>query len=248
MSADKPTPEKSWLGSIRDGLDSVAEGLSVTLAQMTRRPTTVQYPDRTPVPVVDSLPERYRGFLEVDMALCTGCKACERDCPIDVIAIDLVKIGNERVMTRFDIDMGKCMYCGICVDSCPIPAQAPGDLEPTKVIRMTREFEGATSTFSHLTFRFIPPGEHAPIYKPPSKKDGPAPTPATPVRGQIARQVKLTARAHNAAAYDWSLREIERAARGEAPPPTAPTSAPQKNQPKKNEPKKNEPKKNEEEE
>jgi hypothetical protein len=86
---------------------------------------------------------------------------------------------------------------------------------------MTREVEGATGTFSHLTFRFIPPGEHAPIYKPPSKKDGPAPTPATPVRGQIARHVKQEARAHNAAAYDWSLREIERAARGEAPPITA---------------------------
>ncbi len=132
--------------------------MAVTLAQYFRRPTTVQYPDRTAVPVVDSLPERYRGFLEVDMDICTACKACERDCPINVIAIDLEKRGAERVMTRFDIDMGKCMYCGICVESCPVPAQAPGDAEPTKCIRMTREFEGATSDFPSLTFRFVKPG------------------------------------------------------------------------------------------
>jgi len=41
--------------------------------------------------VVDSLPERYRGFLEVDMSICTACQACERACPINVIAIEIEK-------------------------------------------------------------------------------------------------------------------------------------------------------------
>ena len=191
---------RGYFGKIAVAARTVSEGMAVTLAQYFRRPTTVQYPDRTRVPVVESLPERYRGFLEVDMALCTACKACERDCPIDVIAIDVEKRGAERVMTRFDIDMGKCMYCGICVDSCPVPAQAPGDAEPTKVIRMTREFEGATGEFSSLTFRFVKPGLPAPAYKY-AKGD----LPATSARGVIARRVRQEARADNPVAARWSL-------------------------------------------
>jgi Na+-translocating ferredoxin:NAD+ oxidoreductase RNF subunit RnfB len=110
------------------------------------------------------------------------------------------KRGAERVMTRFDIDMGKCMYCGICVESCPVPAQAPGDAEPTKCIRMTREFEGATSEFPSLTFRFVEAGAPAPAYKY-AKGD----VPATPERGIIARQVRQRARASNPLAFRWSL-------------------------------------------
>ena len=47
-----------------------------------------------------TLPARYRGFLEVDMDICTACQACERACPIDVIAIDIEK------------DDGKTRSCG----------------------------------------------------------------------------------------------------------------------------------------
>jgi formate hydrogenlyase subunit 6/NADH:ubiquinone oxidoreductase subunit I len=191
---------RGYFGKIGVAARTVSEGLAVTLAQYFRRPTTVQYPDRTRVPVVDSLPERYRGFLEVDMDICTACKACERDCPINVIAIDVEKRGNERVMTRFDIDMGKCMYCGICVESCPVPAQAPGDAEPTKCIRMTREFEGATSEFSSLTFRFVKPGDPVAAYKPTKGA-----VPATPKRGLIARDVRRRAQAGNSLAFRWSL-------------------------------------------
>jgi formate hydrogenlyase subunit 6/NADH:ubiquinone oxidoreductase subunit I len=191
---------RGYFGKIAVAARTVSEGMAVTLAQYFRRPTTVQYPDRTRVPVVDSLPERYRGFLEVDMDICTACKACERDCPINVIAIDVEKRGDARVMTRFDIDMGKCMYCGICVESCPVPAQAPGDAEPTKCIRMTREFEGATSEFSSLTFRFVKPGDPVAAYK--HTKGA---VPATPRRGLIARDVRRRAQSGNAVAFRWSL-------------------------------------------
>ena len=194
------TARRGYFGKIAVAARTVSEGMAVTLAQYFRRPTTAQYPDRTRVPVVDSLPERYRGFLEVDMDICTACKACERDCPINVIAIDVEKRGAERVMTRFDIDMGKCMYCGICVESCPVPAQAPGDAEPTKCIRMTREFEGATSEFPSLTFRFVKPGDPVAAYKP--QKGA---VPPTPRRGVIAREVRRRAQAGNAVAFRWSL-------------------------------------------
>src|SRR5438132_11562791 len=124
--------KRGYFGNVVAAARTTAEGMAVTLAQYFRRPTTVQYPDRTGVPVSDSLPERYRGFLEVDMDICTACKACERDCPINVIKIDLEKIEGIRAMTRFDIDMGKCMYCGICVESCPTDAHGAGDEEHTK--------------------------------------------------------------------------------------------------------------------
>ena len=132
--------------------------MAVTLAQYFRRPTTVQYPDRTRVPVVDSLPERYRGFLEVDMDICTGCKACERDCPIDVIAIDVEKVRRRARHDPLRHRHGQVHVLRHLRRVVPDRAQAPGDVEQTKCIRMTREFEGATSDFPTLTFRFVRAG------------------------------------------------------------------------------------------
>ena len=61
-----------------------------------------QYPDRIELPVQDILPARYRGFLEVDVDICTGCQACERACPISCIQIELEKDATnpkQRVVT-----------------------------------------------------------------------------------------------------------------------------------------------------
>ena len=207
MSKEEETGQsdkRGYFGEIVQSAKSIMEGMAITFAELTRSThnhITVQYPDRTARPVVDTLPERYRGFLEVDMDICTACKACERDCPINVIAIDLEKVeGGTRAMTRFDIDMGKCMYCGICVEACPTDAQAPGDAEQTKCIRMTREFEAATSNFNSLTFRFIRPGDYVVPYKP---KKGEVVD--THRRGEIAREVRKKASEYNALACDWAL-------------------------------------------
>lgn len=199
MSDQGDVAPSSPLARIIRSTRSVMDGLAVTLSYLFRPPTTIQYPDRIPRPIVDTLPERYRGFLEVDLATCTACKACERDCPIGCIAIDLEKVGDVRAMTRFDIDMGKCMYCNICVESCPVPNQAPGDAEQTKCIRMTREFEAATDDFSTLTFRFIRPGDAVVPFRP--KKGVVEPTEE---RGRIARKVLRRAREYNALAARWA--------------------------------------------
>lgn len=135
------------------------EGLAVTCSHFVRKPSTVQYPDRMPVRVQDTLPFRYRGILEVDIPICTGCLACERACPIDCIAIDAVKDQKTKALTiaRFDIDIAKCMYCGLCSEPCP-----------TGAIHHTPEFEGADFALESMVRHFVKTPVTA--YKP--KKDG----------------------------------------------------------------------------
>lgn len=149
-----------YIKSISNAATTILEGMAVTFSHLFREPITVQYPEKTDRPVSEMLPPRYRGFLEVQMDICTGCKRCERACPIECIAIDLVKdpATKKQAMSRFDIDMGKCMYCGLCVEACRE--------ESTGAIRHTREFEGAGPSLDHLTFRFIPEGL-VPLYKAP---------------------------------------------------------------------------------
>ena len=148
---------REYIDNIRTTVTSFWAGLAVTASHVLRRPMTVQYPDRTPVPVKDTLPARYRGFLEVDTAICTGCQACERACPITCIAIELEKDPanpKQRSMVRFDIDVAKCMFCGLCVEPCP-----------TGAIQHTREFELASTHVENLTLRFIDPLKPVPVYK-----------------------------------------------------------------------------------
>src|SRR5207253_5857266 len=126
-----------------------------------------------------TIPARYRGFLEVDMDICTACQACERACPISVINIDIIK-GDGKTqpklnMARFDIDIGKCMYCGLCVEPCP-----------TGAIQHTREFEGAVMNFNNLTLRFVPEDRVPfPAYKVPKGSDA---FPRRPL-GEITRKL-----------------------------------------------------------
>ena len=135
-----------YLSNISSAFATTFEALSVTFSHLFRKPYTVQYPDRLAVRVQDTLPYRYRGILEVDLEICTGCLACERACPIDCIVIDAVKdkATKEMILRRFDIDIAKCMFCGLCSEPCP-----------TGSIHHTREFEGADYSLESLVKRFV---------------------------------------------------------------------------------------------
>src|SRR3990172_5602930 len=85
------TTVSEYLNNVVTSLTTAFEGMSVTFSHLFRKPYTVQYPDRMPMRVQDTLPYRYRGILEVDLEICTGCLACERACPIDCIIIDVKK-------------------------------------------------------------------------------------------------------------------------------------------------------------
>jgi formate hydrogenlyase subunit 6/NADH:ubiquinone oxidoreductase subunit I len=196
--------EPGYFGTIVRAAKSIIDGMAVTFSYVFRPPTTVQYPDRIPVPVPDTLPERYRGLLEVDMDVCAACKACERECPIGCIRVGTEKERGEDgkpriIMTRFDIDMAKCMFCGLCVEACATKCICQGDVEPTKAIHFTREFEGVVDHPSQLMFRFVRPGERRAAPRP-SKETIPARR-----RGEIVREVRRRAQIYNALAFAWAL-------------------------------------------
>lgn len=150
-----------YFRNIGEAAASILEGMAVTFSHLLRRPVTIQYPDRLPRPLKEVLPERFRGFLKVDMDICTACLACMVDCPIDCIKIatERDEATKERHMTQFDIDHAKCMYCGICTEPCP-----------TGAIHFTREFEGATENMEDLLFRFVPEGTKIVPFKQPKRE------------------------------------------------------------------------------
>lgn len=142
----------AYVDNIKEAVTSIFEGMAVTASHFVRKPYTVQYPDRTDIRVQDTLPFRYRGILEVDLEICTGCLACERACPIDCIVIAVEKDPATRgmIISQFDIDIAKCMFCGLCSEPCP-----------TGSIHHTTEFEGADFSLESLMRRFIKEPIHA---------------------------------------------------------------------------------------
>ncbi len=171
--------KNTYLTNIKDTFVSIFKGMSVTLSYLFRRPYTIQYPDRIEKDIRDYIPEGSRGLLEVDIDICTGCKACMRACPLGVINIVVEKWGDEkkdRYILLFDIDNSKCMFCGLCSEPCP-----------TGAIMHTKEFQYAVTDQDKLVFQFIKYGEPKKVYKPKKGVD-----PERKPLGSILREHFLT--------------------------------------------------------
>ena len=157
----------AYFYNIKNGIQTVFEGMSISLGSMFMRPCTIQYPDddissdeillKTYKGHLRGMPDNYRGILSVDTAICTACQLCVKACPIDCIAISAVKCdkskvqgtkGKEAVKTRtctkFDIHAGKCMHCGLCTTACP-----------TGAIRHTTKFELNKLCLEDLVLKFV---------------------------------------------------------------------------------------------
>ncbi len=162
----------NWFGNVHRAVTSVFEGLSVTMSWMFRRPMTIQYPDKIDRPIQETLPEAYRGILELDVRLCTGCLLCEKTCPIQCISVGVEKnAAGGRDIVKFDIDVDKCMYCGLCQESCNFGA-----------LRHSAEFEATQSSIANLNLHFVT--QPTPVAR---HKAGEAP--ARLPRGEILKNV-----------------------------------------------------------
>jgi len=96
-----------YFKNIKNGFQSVFEGLSVTLASMLVRPVTVQYPEtdissnesiaRSYKSTLMGMPDNYRGVLDVDLSICTSCGLCVKACPVECIAIETMKCDKTKL-------------------------------------------------------------------------------------------------------------------------------------------------------
>ena len=135
-----------YFADIGRAIATTFEGLTVTSSWFFRRPLTIQYPDKIEKPVQETLPEGYRGILEVDLQRCTACALCQKTCPIGAVQVKAEKNAETgvREIVRFDIDMGRCMYCGLCSEACKFEA-----------LSHTTDFEGVEASPDGLILHFV---------------------------------------------------------------------------------------------
>lgn len=175
-----------YFKNIWSAATTIFEGLTITVSHFFRRPITIQYPDRTKIPVIDMLPERSHGFLKADMSICTGCLICMQACPIQCIEIKIEK----RETSPSPLTLSPQGRGSNALPEGENPAEAPKpapaqrlitkfDIDigkcmfcglctepcPTNAIHFTKEFERATENLDDLTFKFVDPAKPVVPYK-----------------------------------------------------------------------------------
>ncbi|HUB13915.1 MAG TPA: 4Fe-4S dicluster domain-containing protein [Acetobacteraceae bacterium] len=86
--------------------------LGIVWRNFGQRPRTLRPDDLPPTPAP------FRGLIEQDAGLCTGCRACEYVC-----APKAISFGDAHAKgVTWNFFAGQCSFCGLCVQFCPTNA------------------------------------------------------------------------------------------------------------------------------
>jgi formate hydrogenlyase subunit 6/NADH:ubiquinone oxidoreductase subunit I len=85
------------------------------MQSLVQKPVTLRYPfERLPAPAA------LRGPLAWDVAKCTGCSLCVKDCPSRALELIVVDKAAKRYVMLYHED--RCTYCAQCLQSCRFDA------------------------------------------------------------------------------------------------------------------------------
>ncbi|MEM1873116.1 MAG: NADH-quinone oxidoreductase subunit I [Acidilobaceae archaeon] len=106
---------QSYWSSLVYSLRVLAEGVKYMIRP--RRRFTILYP-RERV----AHEEGFRGYIELSLPKCIGCRSCERVCPAR--AIEMVAVASQEARSKLAprFNYQRCIFCGFCVDVCPTNA------------------------------------------------------------------------------------------------------------------------------
>jgi len=105
--------------------------MRVTLFELFRRPTTIQYPEER-----RQLPARARWRIVLTRdpdgdERCVACELCSAVCPVSCISMQPVeREDGRRIASWFRINFSRCILCGMCEEACP-----------TLAIQLTPDYE-----------------------------------------------------------------------------------------------------------
>ena len=105
----------TYIRNIADSMRTTLKGMQVTLRNLRRPETTVEYPEQ-----IMPLPEGYRGIHTLDQDICIYCFQCSKICPVDCIEMSADRVEKKHLSwNQFTVDYNKCLFCDLCIEVCP---------------------------------------------------------------------------------------------------------------------------------